>query len=168
MEPKDYEATRAKAQKNADRVRADLWGHKLPVDPAVIAGKLGIDVVEADLHEDVSGMLVKEPGNDPTIYLSQRDSTQRQRFTCAHEIGHYVEKQGDAEFSYVDLRSNEHAQGKPMAEVYADQFAAELLMPERLMRKFASSKQAEMWQLARMFGVSVEAMRIRRKRLGLA
>ncbi len=55
----------------------------LPVDPFMIAQRLGIKAYTANLDERVSGMLVKRPGEDPEIYVNDSDSPNRQRFTCA-------------------------------------------------------------------------------------
>lgn len=65
----------------------------LPVDPFAIARKLGIQVfVDHGLPADVSGMLRKQSGyQDPEVLLNAGDSRNRQRFTCAHELGHYIQ-----------------------------------------------------------------------------
>lgn len=158
----------ARAEKDAESLRLEVWGDRLPVDPVIIASRLGIKVIEAEIDPQVSGMIKKEAGSDPVIVLSRSDSPARQRFTCAHELGHFFKRQGDQEFAYVDLRVNERMGiKKPTEEVYADAFAASLLMPVSMMKQHASSKRPELWNLARQFGVSIEAMKIRRATLDL-
>ncbi len=77
-------------------------------------------------------MLVKRRGEDPEIYVHASDSLNRQRFTCAHELGHYVKRSamGDEEWEYVEHRALLASQGTDPEEVYANKFAAGLLMSE--------------------------------------
>jgi len=116
----------------------NLWtdkGKSLPVDPAVLASELGINVVEGQLPTDVSGALIKKEGEDPVVLLNQNDSVTRKRFTCAHEIGHYIERiffsSADHRnaYEYVDFRTATVQEKKSESELFADDFAAELLMP---------------------------------------
>jgi Zn-dependent peptidase ImmA (M78 family) len=104
----------------------------IPVDPIAIAGKLGLKVFTAALEPNVSGMLFMRPGSDPEIYLSQSDSYNRQRFTCAHELGHWAKRvaAGEESAHIVDLRGPLAATGSDPQEIYANQFAAALLMPK--------------------------------------
>jgi Zn-dependent peptidase ImmA (M78 family) len=139
-----------------------------PVDPIYIAQGLGLKVYTAILDEGVSGMLVKRPGLDPAIYLNKRDSKNRQRFTCAHELGHYVQRAStdDDAWEYVDERGPSAGQGTHPDEIYANGFAAALLMPAAAVKHLhrAGFTAAEM---AYRLGVSVEAMKIRLDVLGL-
>lgn len=104
----------------------------LPVDPFSIAQRLGIKAFSAGLDQGVSGVLVKRRGEDPEIYVHASDSLNRQRFTCAHELGHYVKRSamGDEEWEYVEHRALLASQGTDPEEVYANKFAAGLLMSE--------------------------------------
>jgi len=141
-----------------------------PVDPVAIAKRMGAEVLRAKLDEDVSGLLVKEPEAEAaTIYLNADDHERRQRFTCAHELGHLA-RRGDTRnerIGYVDSRDLESRTGKNPEEVWANQFAAELLMPTAAVRAlWAQGESAS--RLARVFGVSVAAAEIRLGSLGLA
>ena len=105
----------------------------VPVDPVAIADRLGLQVFAVTLPDpELSGMLVKERGGVPRIYLNKDQHPHRQRFTCAHEIGHFVkrsvEDDSDA-FEYVDRRSHLSSQGTHPDERWANAFAAALLMP---------------------------------------
>ena len=139
-----------------------------PVDPIYIAQGLGLKVYTAILDEGVSGMLVKRPALDPAIYLNKRDSKNRQRFTCAHELGHYVQRAStdDDAWEYVDRRGPSAAQGTNPDEIYANRFAAALLMPPAVVKHLhrMGFTAAEM---AYRLGVSVEAMNIRLDVLGV-
>ncbi len=140
----------------------------LPVDPFIIAERLGVKAYSANLDRTVSGMLVKQPGEDPEIYVHASDSPNRQRFTCAHELGHYVKRSatGDAEWEYVEHRDLLTSQGSDPEEIYANQFAASLLMPRERVEEL--HKDLNTAALAYEFGVSAEAMYYRLVNLGLA
>lgn len=141
-----------------------------PIDPARVAEHLGVKVFKADLNPTVAGMLIKQPARDPEIYLNGSDSPNRQRFSCAHELGHYVKRtsaDGSAEeMEYVDFRNPISATGQDPEEIWANRFAAALLMPrelvKRLHREFQNSAA-----LAAELGVSTDAMNYRLQNLGL-
>lgn len=142
----------------------------LPVDPFAIARKLGIKVfVDYEMPAEVSGMLRKRSGyQDPEIVLNANDSRNRQRFTCAHELGHYNQrtKEGaDGSWEYVDRRDPLSSQGLKPEEIYANKFAAELLMPRREVESRAGDPNVA--SLALDFGVSADAMRFRLENLRL-
>ena len=63
----------------------------LPVDPVAISFRLEIKVFDDDeLPPDMSGVVRKEAEfKNPEIFLNESDSFDRQRFTCAHALGHY-------------------------------------------------------------------------------
>ncbi len=150
------------ATNSAEEIRAQLWSEKkLPIDPVTIATKLGIKVKEADLADNISGAIIKEKNKDAIIVLNEKDSNNRKRFTCAHELGHYIYNQAyneyNDEFESVDFRDENSKQGTDPVEVFANQFAANLLMPFDLVKKY-KDKGVNSVVLAVKFGVSVEAM----------
>lgn len=140
----------------------------MPVDPVYIAQGLGLQVFTALLDEGVSGMLVKRPGVDPAIYLNRLDSENRRRFTCAHELGHYVKRAttDDDTWEYVDQRGLGASSGKDVDEVYANGFAANLLMPREAVVRLVEERLTAAG-MAYRFGVSVEAMNFRLENLCL-
>jgi Zn-dependent peptidase ImmA (M78 family) len=154
--------------REAERILATVWGKRFPVDPVQIAHRLGIDVREAPLSENVSGALVKKLGQDPTILLNATDHPNRQRFTCAHELGHFVtrEEAPDA-YEYVDLRDTVwSAAGTNSEEVFANQFAANLLMPADELRRLQQDGYTPT-QMAVYFGVSQDSIHFRLQNLRL-
>jgi Zn-dependent peptidase ImmA (M78 family) len=150
----------------------------LPVDPVYIARKVGVSVINAELDTDILGALVKRAGRQPTILLNEKDNEHRRRFTCAHELGHFVRRSPSwssqdgpymtleaseaAEYETVDLRSQASSEGTNPEEIYANEFAACLLMPGDQVRRFRGEV---LWALALRFGVSEEAMTFRLKNL---
>ena len=153
------------ASQAAEGVRVEHWGDELPVDPARIAGSLGIEVVEANLDADVSGAIQREAGGQAVIFVSATDHPNRQRFTCAHEIGHFVKRSDDAEvFGYIDYRDEAASMGVDADERYANAFAAALLMPQREVERLHELGLNEE-ELANRFGVSRAAIVNRLKNL---
>src|SRR3954454_10936429 len=139
----------------------------IPVDPIQIARSLGIDVYSSELRHGTSGVLVKQDGGIPIIHVNVRDALVRQRFSCAHEIGHYWRK-GVAEqnFGYVDKRDVLARAGTDPEEIYANAVAHELLMPRQtVIELYQRGASAE--EQAAELAVSLEAMRIRFDTLGL-
>lgn len=153
----------------ASGILRDVWGDRgFPVDPVWVANRLGLRVIEAQLKPDISGALVKKPDDDPVIVLNASDSTFRKRFTCAHELGHYVSRVARAEssYEYVELRGPRAASGRDPEEIFANNFAACLLMPEDEVRRLHGEGHHESVIAARL-GVSGEALGYRLAKLGI-
>lgn len=160
-------------EKDAQQLLQTVWigaddpgRTRLPVDPFYIAKTLGIGVyLDNTLASNVAGMLVKRAGyDDPEILLNPDDSRNRQRFTCAHELGHYNKRAqtgDDQEWRYVDERNFLSSQGTDPDERYANQFAAALLMPTDEVWDRAKSNGSDVAALAAEFGVSADAMNFR-------
>lgn len=161
-------SVKAEAENAARKLLADTgWGTRVPVDPARIARSLGLSVVTAHLPQSVSGALVKEPGRDPSILLSAEDGQNRQRFTCAHELGHWVKRSEQLNaYEYVDYRNPTSSTGTDPDERFANAFASALLMPEDAVRAMHRRKSSDI-EMSLHFGVSREALRIRLDTLGL-
>jgi Zn-dependent peptidase ImmA (M78 family) len=142
----------------------------IPIDPIVVARKLGINVYAKDLGPQLSGMIVKSRADDPPdIFLNEEHAPVRQRFTCAHELGHHFGNytwSGERNNTYVHQRGALAACGTHIEEKYANAFAANLLMPEEEVRRFHAKGLDEV-ELARQFWVSTDAMTNRLQNLGL-
>ncbi|WP_282944445.1 ImmA/IrrE family metallo-endopeptidase [Cellulomonas endometrii] len=137
---------------------------RFPVDPARIARQMGLSVAKTMLAPNISGMLQVEPGATPQIYVDHADVIHRQRFTIAHELGHFYERvrRGDTDFNFIDRRGGQY----DVHEFYADEFAGNLLMPEDEVRRLWSQNDG-LATMADHFGVSLPAMKTRLKRLGM-
>jgi Zn-dependent peptidase ImmA (M78 family) len=170
------------ARKTAEALVDRLSINSAPVDVNMIAKSLGLSVVYNDLGEDISGLLVSK-GDTASICVREGEPLVRQRFTIAHEIGHFClrhqfERGEHVERVHVDegwkvtARSNSRTAGVAPMEVEANQFAAALLMPTRLLKQRAhrfSVRQLDdsvVSELAREFKVSEQAMAIRLDALG--
>lgn len=145
---------------------------RAPINVEKIAEGLGISVARGNLGESTSGVIYRE-GRNARIGINDTQSLVRQRFTLAHELGHYMihKDQGLWVDSQSFFRSDSSA-GDPK-EVEANKFAAELLMPRRLLERvrFPANDEQKADQLilslARDFDVSVAAMSIRMMNLQL-
>jgi Zn-dependent peptidase ImmA (M78 family) len=157
------------ADKSANKLLEIVWKDRdFPVDPVWIAGELGLGVLETDLPDEVNAAIIKDKGKDAIIALSSSDSKNRKRFSCAHEIGHYIYhmSRNDDQYQYIDLRSKESSNGSEPEEIFANQFAANLLMPENKVKELYKNNLPT-FLIAQYFGVSDEAMNYRLKNIGL-
>jgi hypothetical protein len=173
--PAGYGRLMTEAERDAEELLATAWrkrgpsGLFLPVDPGEIALRLGIGVFNGrdDFPPDVSGGLRKAPGYaDPEILLSPLDSRSRQRFTCAHELGHCIRwmKRGDeGSWDHADGRDLLQEHDDDPEEAYTNGFATELLMPRDVI--LARLGGANTPALAFDFGVTADVMRFRLDRL---
>lgn len=159
------------ARQDAAALLDSSWNGTLPIDPTIIAESLGVEVYKAQIPGDVSGMIRKEAGRAPQIYIDVDDPLVRRRFTCAHELGHYIRHLNspngdDTEMAFIDYRGPLASRGVSDDEMYANAFAAALLMPEDAVRTMHSTG-APSYVLAQQFSVSPEAMGYRLQSLGL-
>lgn len=150
-----------KARLDAAEVLAQSWTAGIPVDPERIASYFNIVVTRLPLEDGVSGMLRVEP-DWAEIFVNSKDVPARQRFTIAHELGHYYERtsRGVIDFNVIDYRSTENYD---LHEFYADEFAASLLIPTRALAE-ALDAGLTIPLVAARFEVSVPAAKMRVER----
>jgi len=160
-------ALRSGARDIAEEVLATYWPEgTFPIDPVVLARRLSLEVYSAELGDDVFGMLVGDEGNSAVIYVDRDQPEKRMRFTVAHEIGHFLDRNAriDDDVAFVDRRSDED-RGAP-DEVWANEVAGNLLMPVERVRTLLEEGKSEL-EMATYFGVSLPALRYRRQVLSL-
>lgn len=149
---------------------------KPPVPVEKLATSLGAEVRRRAFADDTSGMLIRD-ADRVIIAVNDAHSERRQRFTIAHEIGHWILHPGrplvvDATVK-VNLRARNSGFATQREETEANQFAAALLMPfesvERLYGKPGNdqSQQHIVQAIADRFLVSPVAMQYRLTNLGL-
>jgi Zn-dependent peptidase ImmA (M78 family) len=150
-----------------------------PVDVVKVARLLHLDVVFMNLGDDVSGLLMSK-GTSTIIAVQVKDTENRKRFTIAHEIGHHCLRHQfePGEHVHVDHgflitpRNSRSSTGMDRQEIEANQFAACLLMPARLLErrikdfKTPSLRDHHVNRLVQDFKVSEQAMTIRLSSLG--
>lgn len=152
----------------AEGLLADLRLGGLPIDPVAVAAALGLKVSSRSLGDEFSGALVKQAGQDAVIFFNGDEARNRQRFTVAHQLGHFMRCQEGAldSFGYVDFRRAPLFGELGDEERYANAFAAALLMPAEAIRGLRRCGLGETGMLM-CFAVPREALRYRRAALGL-
>jgi len=153
------------ARQAAEETLRTYWDGTYPVDPFEIARRMGLTVKVTALRPDISGAIVAEGRDDVTILVDPGDNYGRMAFTCAHELGHFKEREAkdDPEYSFVELRSGGRYD---LHEFYADEFAGNLLMPEEPFRREIRMHGSDRLTAA-TFAVTPAAVRKRRQRLGI-
>jgi Zn-dependent peptidase ImmA (M78 family) len=151
--------------------------HTAPIPIEEVVNKSGLTLLPFDFGNEVSGVLhIKSDTAD--IGYNPNESKVRQRFTIAHEFGHYILHRNDEKI-FID---NENYYQSIMfrstklnlsfedyqREKEANSFAAAILMPIRLVQKelinysgFDLSDNAMITDLAKKFEVSIQAMSFR-------
>lgn len=134
-----------------------------------IGGEIIYDHLDEKDYESGS-IIVRAPRNF-TIRLSEVTSSERDRFTLAHELGHYFLHYPKIFKSYPScyMRANrfipENDSTQSRAEWEANWFAASFLMPEEEFKEiFKISEDAAQ----KYFKVSLKAIQTRAKSLNLA
>lgn len=135
-----------------------------PIAVGAIAKALGITVKRSTLAAGISGEIKEEDGN-VVIRVNRHDVKERQRFTLAHEIAHFLlhrDRIGDGITDDILYRSKL----SDFMEVQANRLAADILMPGHLiqpkLKEFAELRDEEKYEkLADMAEVSTTAIKIR-------
>ena len=154
------------------REGVDRW----PVKVDRIAKMAGIKVQYSPLDDELSGMAFYKD-DIAVIGVNARHHVRRQRFTIAHEIGHFelhdtVLRKGMHVDKVITMlnRDPSSASGTISIEIEANQFAAELLMPRALVLRYMEEEGLDygcvpddeaMEAMARAFNVSTTAMTYR-------
>ncbi len=167
----------------AERAAQELLDRHGIVEPPTpvedLAAGNGIVVIREPFEDDgVSGVLIREPSRI-MIIVNAANALVRQRFTIAHEIGHFELHQGDVYLdgrARVNFRDGLSSMATDREEIEANAFAAALLMPaacirsafETAVRNATISSEDELAELlGARFNVSRQAMLIRLTNLGL-
>lgn len=151
-------------EKKAEEVLKDANVRSIPVPIEDVAYSLKIKISKAP-STDFSGLLIRKDGH-ALIGVNSSEAMVRQRFTIAHELGHFfLHPQKD---TFVDYRKEvKGGEVRSPREKHADMFAAALLMPrESLLKDFKRMakdgfSESLIGVLAKQYAVSEDAMRIR-------
>lgn len=171
-----YKRPRAVAE--AERFLEQYGTTSPPVPVEEIAGWLGIQVVRAPSNGSESASLVRD-GRRTIIGVNSRQTRRRQRFSIAHELGHWQMHEGRPLIIDHTIRINNRDEMSSAAtdteEIEANSFAAALLMPriwvqaavDRELQFGINDRDELTLSLAKEFDVSTEAMRFRLINLGI-
>lgn len=161
----------------AKNLLKELEIKELPTPLEKIAEAKGLSILRDQTFEDsVSGILVPQK---MTIIVNPGHPEVRQRFTIAHEIGHFLLHLNqehpkiivDERFAFY--RNKKSSDGLDETEKEANRFAAELLMPEDILRKKVEVYGVDLFDdyaissLASTFNVSEQAMTLKLQSLDL-
>lgn len=138
-----------------------------PVKVGALARDLGLEVKSATLPSRISGE-IRKSSTAPSGYkikVNRHEVKTRQRFTIAHEIGHFLlhkQEIGDGISDTVLYRSSLSSS----IEAEANRVAADILMPSSLLwRDVDNSSNVneadKLSRLAELYQVSEIAMRVR-------
>lgn len=128
----------------------------------------------ADLPKNIAGHIKRIDGENYEIASTSSDHYFRQRFTMAHELGHYILHRSligsgvDDDTKYRSTETGEFYNENidQFHERQANSFAANFLIPERLIRDDALEVRS-LRELSKKYQVSPSAMRWRLKNLSL-
>lgn len=122
---------------------------------------------ELEFDDRAESLEVREPG-DFTVIIPTHTSRLRDRFTIAHELGHYFLHYRAPEHHRIGERTSTFTRlGRNVAETQANVFASNLLMPADFFAMTFQQLGHDMTRVAGHFGVSVPAARVRAEYLGL-
>lgn len=142
-----------------------------PVKLGEIARELGVDVFRSPLPPSISGMIKPSDRADGTyeIKINKYEVLERQRFTLAHELAHFLLHKNDIRAGVIDNIMYRSALTS-RKEYEANRLAADIVMPNvavnrELQARGGVATDDVAKEIAAVFKVSPAAMRIR---LGLS
>lgn len=161
---KTAETLREYAQKLLDKCGVE----QPPVPIEAIAEKLNATIRYSPFEGELAGMLVRGDNGETVIGVNSLHHINRQRFTIAHECGHFLLHKGkdvhiDRTFR-VNRRDEVSSQAVDSDEIEANRFAAELLMPYDMIMsdlvdyEIDMENEEELKGLADRYQVSVQAL----------
>lgn len=149
----------AKDAANKTIVSNDITAPPIPLED--IANSEGLTVAVATFKDNsISGFIDFEK---KMIIVNQYDSPSRQKFTIAHELGHWILHQEELECNrdlIVFYRKAIKGETDPL-EREANCFAANLLVPDSFLKKFLDQSKTNK-DLANIFQVSESVIAYRR------
>ena len=114
-----------------------------PVKVVELSKKLGFEIYRASFDdEQQSGLIVvdsslpenMEVTSSKVVFLNRNDSTAHQRFTVAHELGHYIfdyREENTPTYCEAYITNDDPEKESSEKERRVNRFAAELLMPRK-------------------------------------
>jgi Zn-dependent peptidase ImmA (M78 family) len=170
--------TAERIEKLTGEILQTSGAYRIPVPIEPVLSSLDLKATPSSFTDDMSGLLLVENKRGAIGYNSSHASV-RQRFTIAHEIGHYVlhvrtsQSRLFLDRYVVYRRDDKSSTGNDREETEANAFAAALLMPSQLLRReiaitnFDLDDDRALVDLSRLFKVSATAMSIRLSKLNL-
>jgi Zn-dependent peptidase ImmA (M78 family) len=161
--------------------KASVKGPPVPIDQLIRQEE--IHILRKKLDDETSGFIYVDPESTAAVIgLNVSHSTTRQRFTLAHELGHFLMHRQEGGQLHVDqkdffLRFRDKRTRDTWAtqEREANAFAAEILMPKTFLERdikslkdgVSISDEKAVRAMANRYGVSLQAFLFRLTNLGL-
>lgn len=149
------------AREKAHNILAMFKFTEPPVNVISIAEGLGFKVVPHDFPDTMSATIFLE-NNIKAIGVNKNHPNVRQSFSIAHELGHYLS--GHEDFSYERKtfieKDKRYLDPHHRDEEEADEFAAELLMPDFMLKRDVLENKLDISALSKKYEVSEQAMTI--------
>lgn len=148
---------------DAERHRLGLGTGPIPHIREILEDEYGIRVFSVPLPSRVAGLFALAEPIGACIAFNSGHPNERQRWTLAHELGHFLMHRSTTEVTLLQPSRNRD-------ERLAEAFAAHFLIPdESLTRRFQAARHArggsftavELLKLASQFEVSAHAMALR-------
>lgn len=125
-----------RGRKNPERIAESLLEEynitEYPIDIKKLIKKAGLQLIEMKLPADVSGVLEVNK-SEYTVFVHKDHHIHRQRFTMAHELGHFLIHHPKS--THIDrksfFRSPSSTETLNYEEIEANRFAASILMPKK-------------------------------------
>jgi hypothetical protein len=124
-----------------------------------------VHLVPSHVLNEKSGLTTDLIGDRLQIFINESEPHVRQRFSLLHEFKHVLDFTNSSNL-HKNLGLGDDALRSTRVELIANEFAAQVLMPVRLV-KHVWFKTQNLPLTANTFNVSPEAMRTRLMRLGL-
>lgn len=144
-------------------IKKELGTISTPVDIEKIVDNYGICISKEKMEDYQSGAIAIDEDTCGMV-INSNDAEVRQRFTIAHEFGHFVSYKYQGKTGNItEYRDSTSSLGNNIEEVFANKFAAAVLIPKKL---FLSLYQyTDEKELANIFNVSDACIRNRVKNL---
>ena len=152
--------TKRAVTSTAERL-AKAWGVAPRDQLEAVTARLGgtieyQDILSVDQTKD--GSILIDDVSSFKIFVPDYVSFERNRFTIAHELGHYVLHYIAKQLGGKKVKAaRASGPNQQRAEREADWFAAALLMPQALFLEEYKKSEGNLTSVARHFGVSTQA-----------
>ncbi len=133
----------------ARKLLKDAGINTAPVDVEALAVHLGFKVSRVELPDGEAGSTFERRGQRH-IWVNEKDSLVRQRFTILHEIAHHVLELPSKHGETVPAGELERFTGRHQEEISCDIFAAECLVPWAMIQPLAEEKDFTLDHLAEL------------------
>lgn len=160
-------------QEQIERLLKEARVNEPPIPVDRIARQLGAQLHRGALPDSLSGFFYRQDETgQPIIGVNSLHATVRQRFTIAHEIGHFQLHKQEFYVDRIHYRSAKSSKTHEPQEVEANQFAAELLMPAKFLKRDIAElhlpldDEEVVADLAKRYQVSTHALVLRLVNLG--